>query len=399
MNFRDVLICLGLYPGHATIGTEAAGTVIATGPDVTDLTPGQHVMGLFTHAFAPVATTSRQLITTIPTGWSFVQAAAVTTTHLTAYYALHDLADLQPGQNILIHAATGGVGTAATQLAHHLGATVYATAHPHKWHHLHHLPPTHIANSRDTTYQHQFPAMHTILNSLTHEHIDASLTLLHPHGHFLEMGKTDLRDPEHLATTHPDIHYQPFDLLTLDPTHIQRMLTALHDLFAQGALTPPPITTFGIHHAPEALRHLEQAKHVGKVVLTLPTPPPEHGTTLITGGTGTLGALLATHLADHNPHGHLLLTSRRGPHSPNAHELDTTLDAPHTITACDTSDPTQLAALIDTIPPERPLTAVIHTAATLHDATITTLTTEQLHTVLRNKADTAWHLHQLTTHH
>ena len=123
------------------------------------------------------------------------------------------------------------------------------------------------------------------------------------------------------------------------------------------------------------------------------------GTVLITGGTGTLGGLLARHLVAEHGARHLLLTSRRGPDAPGATELAAELTAAGadvTLTACDTADRDALAALLATIPDEHPLTAVIHTAGALDDGVLTSLTPEQLTTVLRPKIDAAWNLHQLT---
>ncbi|OKI15340.1 hypothetical protein A6A07_41040 [Streptomyces sp. CB03911] len=140
---------------------------------------------------------------------------------------------------------------------------------------------------------------------------------------------------------------------------------------------------------------------------TTPTPTPAHfgdpdGTILITGGTGTLGALLARHLVTRHGSRHLLLTSRRGEHAPGAHALAeelTTLGANVTIAACDAADRTTLAALLDTLPTQHPLTTVIHAAGTLDDATITNLTPQQLDHVLQPKIDAALNLHHLTHHH
>nr|UPI48943.1 type I polyketide synthase [Micromonospora sp.] len=202
LNFRDVLMTLGMYPGDAVLGGEGAGIVTETADDVTDLAVGDHIMGLFTGMLGPVAVTDRRLVVQVPDGWSWVQAATTPVVFLTAYYGLHDLAHIQPGHTILIHAAAGGVGMAATQLAHHTHATIYATAHPTKWPTLHHnhIHPNNIANSRNTNYHHHFPTnLDIILNSLTGTHIGTSLTHLNPPGHFLEIGKTALRDP----TTHP----------------------------------------------------------------------------------------------------------------------------------------------------------------------------------------------------
>ncbi|MFE6776901.1 type I polyketide synthase [Streptomyces sp. NPDC057702] len=132
-----------------------------------------------------------------------------------------------------------------------------------------------------------------------------------------------------------------------------------------------------------------------------PVARPE-GTVVVTGGTGVLGALIARHLVTHHHVRHLLLLSRRGPQAPNAtqlhHEL-TQLGATTTITACDTSNPHQLTTALASIPPQHPLTGIIHTAGVLNDALLTNLTPQHTHTVLQPKTHTAWHLHQLTQHH
>ncbi|MGX1887238.1 type I polyketide synthase [Streptomyces sp. NPDC055287] len=123
------------------------------------------------------------------------------------------------------------------------------------------------------------------------------------------------------------------------------------------------------------------------------------GTVLVTGGTGALGALTARHLVTHHGVTRLLLTSRRGPEAEGAEQLRTELTAlgAHiTLTACDAADHNALTHLINTIPTEHPLTAVIHTAGVLDDTTVETLTPDQLDTVLRPAADAAWNLHHLT---
>src|SRR5262249_14592308 len=123
------------------------------------------------------------------------------------------------------------------------------------------------------------------------------------------------------------------------------------------------------------------------------------GTVLITGGTGTLGALTARHLVTEHGARHLLLVSRSGPAARGAAELEaelTGLGAQVTIAACDTSDASAVAELLAAVPAERPVTSVVHTAGTLEDAVVANLTEEHLDTVLRPKADAAWHLHELT---
>lgn len=147
--------------------------------------------------------------------------------------------------------------------------------------------------------------------------------------------------------------------------------------------------------------------HIPRLVRT--PAPPDHadqltpeGTVLITGGTGTLGALVAEHLVARHGIKHLLLLSRRGPTAPDADQTRrrlTALGAEVTITACDTANAAQLAAVLDSIHPQHPLRAVIHAAGTLDNALVTAMTGDQLEAVLAAKADSAWHLHRLTAEH
>jgi hypothetical protein len=123
------------------------------------------------------------------------------------------------------------------------------------------------------------------------------------------------------------------------------------------------------------------------------------GTVVITGGTGTLGSLIAEHLVHAHGVRHLLLLSRRGPDTPHAGRLRSrlaALGAAVTVTACDTADPAALAQALGTAGAEHPVTTIVHTAAALHDATLTTLTPAQLIATLTPKTHTAWHLHRYT---
>jgi acyl carrier protein len=123
------------------------------------------------------------------------------------------------------------------------------------------------------------------------------------------------------------------------------------------------------------------------------------GTVLVTGGTGGLGAVVARHLAGAHGVRHLLLTSRRGVRAPGAEALVSELaelGAEATVAACDVADRTAVAALLGSIPGDRPLTAVVHAAGVLDDGLVGSLSREQVDRVLRPKADAAWHLHELT---
>ncbi|MFC9878124.1 type I polyketide synthase [Streptomyces libani] len=408
LNFRDVLNALGMYPGDAVaLGIEGAGVVTEVGPGVTGFAPGDRVMGLFTQSFGPLAVADARTLARIPEGWSFAQAASVPVVFLTAYYALVELGDVQAGESVLVHAAAGGVGMAAVQLARHLGAEVFGTASPGKWETLRSsgLDEAHIASSRDLDFERSFLAttagrgVDVVLDSLAREFVDASLRLLPRGGRFLEMGKTDVRDAQEVAAAHEGVRYQAFDLFDAGPERIGEMLTALVGLFEQGVLRPLPLTAWDVRKAPEAFRHLSQAKNVGKVVLTMPVPLDPEGTVLVTGGTGGLGALVARHLVVEHGVRHLVLSSRRGPQAPGAAALRdelAALGAEVTVAACDTTDREALRGLLGSVPVRHPLTAVVHTAGVLDDGVLSSLTPERLDTVLAPKADAVSALQELT---
>ncbi|WP_425553660.1 SDR family NAD(P)-dependent oxidoreductase, partial [Dactylosporangium salmoneum] len=381
LNFRDVLIALGMYPGEAWLGSEAAGVVTEVGPGVTHLAPGDRVMGLVPHAFASRGVADARTLVPMPDGWSFEQAAGMPVCYLTAWYGLFDLGGLRAGERLLVHAGTGGVGMAALRLARHRGAEVFATASRAKWDTLRELglDDEHIASSRDLAFAAKFPPVDVVLNSLAGEFVDASLGLLAEGGRFLEMGKTDVR-------TDAEPGYRAFDMLDAGPDRIGEMLAEIVASFG-----PLPVTAFDIRRAPEAFRWMSQARHTGKLVLRAPGPTwPTDGTVLVTGGTGTLGALVARHLVAEHRVRDLLLVSRSGMHAPGAEELASELGA--RVVACDLADREAVERLLAA----EPIRAVVHAAGVTDDGVIASLTPQKLDSVLRPKADAAWHLHELT---
>ncbi|MBB4689250.1 acyl transferase domain-containing protein [Amycolatopsis jiangsuensis] len=393
VNFRDVLTVLGMYPGPAgPLGLEAAGTVLETADD--RFRPGDAVMGIFAGAYSPAAVTDARLLIPVPDGWSWAEAASAPIAFATAHHGLFGLAGLAEGESALVHAAAGGVGQAAVQLARHRGAHVYGTASPGKWSVLTGLAG--VASSRTLDFEDRFRAatdgrgVDVVLNALAGEFVDASLRLLAPGGRFVEMGKTDVRDL-------PGTAYHAFDLLETGVDGMGPILAELSPLFADGTLTPLPVTCWDVRQAAEAFRHLSQGRNIGKVALTVPAPKRPRSTVLVTGASGALGRLVANHLA--GPDRDFVLASRRGAGSPG---LATTVaqlagsGAGVRVTACDVADRAALGAVLAAIPETAPLKAVVHTAGVLDDAAVGALTPERIAGVLRPKADGARVLHELT---
>ncbi|MEU7146164.1 type I polyketide synthase [Nocardia sp. NPDC046473] len=403
LNFRDIAVALDLVASETTMGAEGSGVIVELGPQVTDFTVGDPVFGVFERALGTLAVADQRMVRALPPRWIHAQAAGVPIVYITAYQCLVELADLQPGETVLIHAATGGVGLAAIQIARHRGAEVFATASREKHDVLRALgiPDDHIASSRSLDFAAEFLAVtggrgvDIVLNSLAGHAIDHSLALLAPGGRFIEMGKTDLRDAALTQAQHPGITYHTYNLLAVSPDRIGAVLDDLIQLFARGTLTHLPLTTWNIRHGGDALQRLRRARHRGKLVLTLPRAFDPDRPVLITGGTGGLGAVLANHLVSDHGARRIVLVSRRGDRAPGATELTAALarqGGEVTVIACDAADRDGLARVIAACPPG----SVFHAAGLLDDGVLTRMTPDQLRVVLRAKVDVAWHLHELT---
>jgi type I polyketide synthase PikAII len=344
----------------------------------------------------------------MPAHLSFAEAATLPVAFLTAMYGLADLAGLRAGERLLVHAAAGGVGMAALQLARLRGAEVFATASPPKWELLRRMgiPDDHIASSRDPSFREAFLSatggrgVDVVLDSLAGDKVEASFDLLPRGGRFIEMGKTDSRDAGEVASAHPGVVYRAFDLIEAGFERLTAMLHELTELVEQGQIQPLPVHAFDLRMAEDAFRFMAKGRSTGKLVLVPPRALDPAGTVLVTGGTGGIAQVTARHLVARHGVRHLVMVSRSGPAAPGVAVLVDELRALGAETvalhACDVGDRDALAAVLAEVPPARPLTAVFHLAAVLDDGLLVELTPARLDTVLRPKVDAAFHLHELT---
>jgi myxalamid-type polyketide synthase MxaB len=426
LNFRDVLNALGLlkdyYAKHLgitsaeqmTFGFECAGTIVAVGEGVSHLQVGDEVMAnLLPDAFSSFITTRAEVVVHKPQPLSSAEAATIPLAFSTAYHALHNLAKIQPGDRVLIHAAAGGVGQAAVQLARQAGAEVFATASPPKWEFLKAMGVEHVMNSRTLDFAEEImnltqgKGVDVVLNSLNGEFITKSFEALATGGRFVEIGKIGIWDANQVKQHRPDAQYFPFDLGNVakeNPNLIVQIMDSLGRQFERGYLKPLPHKVFDLEQVVEAFRYMQQGKHIGKVVVSMPQAverqasiQPE-GSYLITGGLGALGLKTAKWIVEEGAK-HLVLTGRRQPSEEAQRIIEQLQEAGVQVSVMcgdisQEEDATRIIGEIKTSLP--PLRGVIHVAGVLDDGLLSNMSWEQFTRVMAPKVRGAWHLHHLT---
>jgi NADPH:quinone reductase-like Zn-dependent oxidoreductase/acyl carrier protein len=436
LNFRDVMYALGLLSDEAiengfsgpTLGFEFAGVVSGKGDQVQDdILPGDRVVGFGPCSFANTLVTNANAVARIPDGMSFEAAATIPSAFFTVFYALQHLARLEPGETILIHGAAGGVGLAAVQIAKWCGARIFATAgSDEKRDFLRLLGVEHVLDSRSLAYADQILAMtqgagvDVVLNSLAAEAINRNFRVLKPFGRFLELGKRDFYQNSKIGLRpfRNNISFFGIDadqLMSERPELTRRLFRQMMALFEEGVLSPLPFHEFDANDVVEAFRYMQQARQIGKVVVTyrnpiqsvvdLRTAPARTltldsaGTYLVTGGLGGFGLRTAQWLVEKGAR-HLVLLSRRGAASEEAQPAlaawrEQGIDVQ--ALACDVSDKAQLTGVIDRLAHGAyPLRGVVHAATVISDGLIRNLDAGQLRSVMGAKASGAQHLDELT---
>jgi acyl transferase domain-containing protein/acyl carrier protein len=409
LNFRDVLNALGMYPGDpGALGNECVGTVAAVGAEVTHVTAGQNVIALVHGGFQSFVMAPADWVVPAPQGMDFRDAATIPMAFTTAEYSLNRLAGLKRGERVLIHAASGGVGLAAVQLAQAAGAEIFATAgSDEKRALLRSLGVPHVLNSRTVEFADEIlgrtrgEGVDVILNSLTGEAIPKSISVLRLGGRFCEIGKRGIWSDAQVAALRPDVRYFTIFLADVDDALIHDMLQGLTARFTAGALQPLPRRVFALSDAASAFRHMAQARHIGKVVLARNpeagvSPVRADATYLITGGFGGLGLRIAAALADRGAR-HLVLVGRSGM-TAAAREPIAALEARGVAVlaaSADVSRDEDVARLFESVATRMPqIAGIVHAAGVRDDGLLSALDGERLAGVLAPKLAGGWHLHQ-----
>jgi len=379
LNFRDVMWALGLLPEEAledgfagpTLGMECCGHVVAVGPDVTRFQPGDKVITFAPACFATHVTVDESGCAPMPSTVSAEEAATIPVTFLTAYYALVHLAALSKGDTVLIHGGAGGVGLAALQIAKWCGAKIIATAGSEdKRNTLKLLGADVVLDSRSLAFVDAVmvetggQGVDVVLNSLFGEAMERSIDVLKPFGRFLELGKRDYYGNTRIGLRpfRQNLTYFGIDadqLLTRQPQLAVDLFVKLVELFEDGTLRPLPHRVFEAADVVDAFRLMQQAGHIGKIVIRPPELPESvpaarevafdgDAVYLIAGGFGGFGAALLHRLADQGARA-LAVLSRRGDDSAEAREVIAQLaerGVDVTGYACDITDEQELKFLV-----------------------------------------------------
>ena len=447
LHFKDIMLALGMLPGFKPIiGMECAGEIIEVGSavaeDYPDLRPGAEVLclSMATDAgeprhglFGTTAIAEARCTLARPPGLSDAEAAGFLGVYATAWYALHDIAHVEAGETVLIHSAAGGVGMAAVQVAHSLGATVAASAGTEEkraWLRDEfgidcvldsRRPDTFVEVTRERTGGR---GIDVVLNSLSGDGLAQSLRCLAASGRHVEIGKRDIMNdtPLGLAGLQNNISFLSVHLDILDKTHPERLRELAEtccERLASGQAEPIPVVSFPAGEVIEAFRLMSSGRHRGKVTVEIPPgfdpgalgddarsaipvePIPQAlfsaaETQLITGGTGGLGLALARLLAARGA-GRVILASRRGAAGRRIQLALAGLrrDHPHcefVPVEADVTDENDLKGLLSGEPG---ITGIFHAATDYRAQSSTHVHDEDLVT-FEAKAEAAWRLHRAT---
>ncbi|XP_054923972.2 fatty acid synthase-like [Dermacentor andersoni] len=351
VNFRDIMLASGKVNMDTARGEDVADEAFLgmeySGRDRN----GRRIMGMVSgKGIATAVTSDPIMVWEIPESWTMEEGATVPVAYSTAYYALVIRADIQPGQSLLVHSGSGGVGQAAISIALSMGCTVFTTVgSQEKREFLKRRFPVlkeqNFANSRDLSFEEHIMCetkgrgVDLVLNSLSEDKLQASVRCLATHGRFVEIGKFDLFQNNNLGMSvflqDINFHGVMLDSLLLHNTaamaHKRRLRELLDEGIKSGVVQPLDVTVFTREDSEQAFRFVASGKHIGKVLIKMRTEESEpttrapplnieavarpcfylHKSYVIVGGLGGFGLELAEWMVSRGCR-NLLLVSRSG---------------------------------------------------------------------------------------
>lgn len=424
LNFRDVMIASGKVSKEAFSGFAREGHIGLefSGCDQA----GNRYMGIANRGIADQVDIHPHSVIPIPDSMSYEEAATIPVVYATVYYALFDRAHIQPGQTVLIHAGTGGVGQAAIRVCLSLGCQIFTTCHQNKKSFLKELFPeldsTKILDSRSTEFEKQIlkqtkgRGLDVILNSLADDKLQASIRCLAPGGHFLEIGKYDLMRHTSLdmriLLKNTAIDGIDLDQIFDQKSQFKRVLSRVEEGIRQGIVKPLPRHVFDHNQIEDAFRFMGSGKHVGKVLIDMQNMTPNNSKSpfhfsfyhdpkedeyfLITGGLGGFGLSLLNWLFGRGVK-KFLITGRRGVTSGEQQRLLHLLrskGAEIIVSTKDVAKEEEVRELVDIV--HGKIGAVFHLAMILEDGLFKNMTQEKWERTVEIKAKGAIYLDRFT---
>ncbi|XP_043957181.1 synaptic vesicle membrane protein VAT-1 homolog [Gambusia affinis] len=306
LNFADLMARQGLYDRlpspPVTPGMECSGVVEAVGEEVTDRKVGDKVMVLNRFGlWQEVAVVPASHTFLIPDGMSFEEAAALPVNYITAYLMLFDFGNLRPNQSVLVHAAAGGVGIAATQLCKTVkDVTVFGTASASKHEAISQGGVTHAIDYRTKDYVEEVrkispKGLDIILDPLGGSDTHKAYNLLKPMGKLITYGAANMLagQRKNLIAVAKNWYHQ-FSIHTLNLIQGNKSVCGFHlgyldgevelltqamntilDLYKQGKVKPRIDSTWHLEQVGDAMRKMQERNNIGKVILTTEPMPEE----------------------------------------------------------------------------------------------------------------------------
>ncbi|WP_139797200.1 SDR family NAD(P)-dependent oxidoreductase, partial [Mycobacterium malmoense] len=430
LNFSDVLKAMGVYPGldgaPPVIGGECVGVVTALGAGSNSIQVGQRVIAFGPGTFGSHLTTLADLVVPVPDTLPDGEAAAFGIAYLTAWHSLCEVGRLAPGERVLIHSATGGVGLAAVSVAKMIGARIYTTAGSDaKRDMLSGLGVEYVGNSRTVDFADEILdatdgyGVDVILNSLPGEAIQRGVKILAPGGRFIELGKKDVHADASLglAALAKSASFAVVDLdlnLKLQPARYREMLGRILRHVSDGDLQPLPVTEFGLREAADAFALMASGRHTGKIAVSIPaegtveaiaSPPPQplaspDGGYLVVGGMGGLGFVVARWLAEQGA-GLVVLNGRSAP-SPDVAAAIADMNAAGgriEVVTGDIAEPGTADRLVRAVQDAGfRVAGILHSAMVLDDEIVLNMSDSAARRVFAPKVTGGWRLHRATAH-